>query len=470
MLDADGGRTRGAGGAIDGGGGVRGGAAPLDARGVIQEVFLSPRVVDKEAFNDFAASLRRLIEEAAGQAQTLRSASADASAAREALRESAARNGPKVEAATRALAMLEQRAGDAERMLAAAKDAAAGLESLRADVDAAARAREAEFEQRLADAARRFEQRALDAEAQAEARLADMLARVEGRLAEAEARSARAGADAAAAVREASRGVEERLAGIDGRAAKAVGEAEARLGRAVVAAQSTAAALERSGAAAQAILGDAEAEGSLAGIVAQCERLRDEGLYAQRQLDALRQQSDLAGQLLAQAITDAAAKADEVTSVGERLGRSLGAALVAGRDADAALARRRDEIHAALAEPIALATRAGQELAQTIAELGERTGDARAAAESANADTHMLLGRLAGLVEDLQPWRGLLLEHKPGGPLPAPLASIVAGVRSELGRDIRTIAAALAQFAGKAGEITRSLETGAGDAVRPPKG
>ncbi len=42
---------------------------------VINEIFLSPRVVDREAYNDFAGSLRKLIEQAAQQLDQLRVAS-----------------------------------------------------------------------------------------------------------------------------------------------------------------------------------------------------------------------------------------------------------------------------------------------------------------------------------------------------------------------------------------------------------
>lgn len=97
-------------------------------------IFLSPRVVDREAFNDFAGSLRGLIQQAGEQAGALRAAAAQAQGAQEALRELAGSNHPRLEAALKALGALEQRSLEAQRIMASARDAAQSLESVRAQL------------------------------------------------------------------------------------------------------------------------------------------------------------------------------------------------------------------------------------------------------------------------------------------------------------------------------------------------
>jgi len=101
----------------------------------IREVFLSPRVVDREAFNDYAGSLRRLIEQAGGQAEALRAAAQDADVAKTALKELAGKHQAKFDLASKVLAGLDQRAAEAEKLLGAARDAVASLDALRTEAD-----------------------------------------------------------------------------------------------------------------------------------------------------------------------------------------------------------------------------------------------------------------------------------------------------------------------------------------------
>ena len=104
---------------------------------VIQEVFLSPRVIDREAFNDYSGSLRRLIEEAAHQAEALKAAAAEATQAQISLRETAARHQGRQEAVTRALASIDQRLAEAERLAQAAEQTRRGIETASEDAQAA---------------------------------------------------------------------------------------------------------------------------------------------------------------------------------------------------------------------------------------------------------------------------------------------------------------------------------------------
>ncbi len=102
---------------------------------VADDVFLSPRVVDRQAFNDFAVQLRDLIEQVGTQAETLRTAAAEAQRTRDGLRESMNANQMKLEMVTRALASIDQRAEQARRMIEGAADVAVRVDGLREQAD-----------------------------------------------------------------------------------------------------------------------------------------------------------------------------------------------------------------------------------------------------------------------------------------------------------------------------------------------
>ncbi|MFN0010861.1 MAG: hypothetical protein ACKVS8_04370 [Phycisphaerales bacterium] len=165
----------------------------------IKEVFLSPRVIDREAFNDFAGSLRALIAEGHTQTVALLAAAAEADAAHAAVREVPARHQARLDAATRALASLDERCGQTERLLGAAKDAACTLEAIRTDADRLIESHTRTVRDRLDQALARTEARLAEFERVAELRVLTLERtlgeRIEAGLARLDAHAARATAD-----------------------------------------------------------------------------------------------------------------------------------------------------------------------------------------------------------------------------------------------------------------------------------
>lgn len=117
------------------------------------DVFLSPRVIDREAFNDYSGSLRRLIEEAAQQAEALKAAAAEAAQAQTALRETAARHQGRAENVTKALAAIDQRLAEADRLAQAAETTRRGIEAASANAQSTLTARSDELAARIDAAA-----------------------------------------------------------------------------------------------------------------------------------------------------------------------------------------------------------------------------------------------------------------------------------------------------------------------------
>ena len=106
--------------------------------GAASEIFLSPRVVDREAFNDFSQTLRHLISEAQSNAAALKVAGEQAESARIGLNELVARHQAATASGAKVLSGLDQRAGEGERVYAAAKEAAATLEAIKKTTTGAA--------------------------------------------------------------------------------------------------------------------------------------------------------------------------------------------------------------------------------------------------------------------------------------------------------------------------------------------
>lgn len=117
------------------------------------DVFLSPRVIDREAFNDYSGSLRRLIEEAAQQTEALKAAAAEAAQAQTALRETAARHQGRAENVTKALAAIDQRLAEADRLAQAAETTRRGIEAAAASAQSTLASRSDELAARLDAAA-----------------------------------------------------------------------------------------------------------------------------------------------------------------------------------------------------------------------------------------------------------------------------------------------------------------------------
>ena len=80
----------------------------------IEEVFLTPRVLDGRAFEDYSASLTRLIKDASAEGQTLSRAAADVRVLKEQLAEAAGEAQRRLDTAMKVVAALERRAGGGE--------------------------------------------------------------------------------------------------------------------------------------------------------------------------------------------------------------------------------------------------------------------------------------------------------------------------------------------------------------------
>lgn len=193
------------------------------------EVFLSPRVIDREAFNDYAGSLRTLIEQAGDRGQSLRQATGEAEAAHQQLKDLATKHTARFELAAKAMAALDERAGKAEKMLIAVQQAALSLDAFREDAARIVNQAVAGCQARLDESLAAVMARSETAQARADARAQEALARVaalEERLA---AMDQRIEQEAAQRLASAEARIEESMSRLQSRLSRLTVDAETRL-------------------------------------------------------------------------------------------------------------------------------------------------------------------------------------------------------------------------------------------------
>lgn len=143
------------------------GMASTEGRGIgadtIDEVFLTPRIVDQRTFEEYSLALRELIESASAQGSTLESAALTAQDTTAGVEKIAAALNGRLKSAEQVLPALDERLGRIEKLLESAVDAAKVSERVASEVDGQLNAtldeRLGTVEQRVAEVAVRLERR-----------------------------------------------------------------------------------------------------------------------------------------------------------------------------------------------------------------------------------------------------------------------------------------------------------------------
>lgn len=135
-------------------------AALRTVRETTDQVFLSPRILDRTAFEEFAGGLRQLIEEATDRARMLDDASNRAARLEAQLPEKAGHLEGRISAAATALTGAEARAMEAQGMLTRAAQHLAEAQAVERRIEQMANDRTTWLEARLAAAVARHEDRA----------------------------------------------------------------------------------------------------------------------------------------------------------------------------------------------------------------------------------------------------------------------------------------------------------------------
>lgn len=206
----------------------------IDAASTIDEVFLSPRILDRHAFDDYAESLRTLIKDASGQGESLRTATSGVEELREGLRDATGELGKRLEAAIKVLPTLEQHVKTAERLRQEVINPKLIADELRETIDKLIEEKTTEMQARLATLVDRacitIDDQTAKARQQAEelsAKAADALARAQQLLAQSESLARRAD-DATVNLMSAETRTQHAIADTEARAHAATSSVEAQ--------------------------------------------------------------------------------------------------------------------------------------------------------------------------------------------------------------------------------------------------
>lgn len=345
-----------------------------------QAIFVSPRVVDRLAFDEYAAILRKLVGDAAAQRDLLKSAAEQARASESSVGALGKQLHTRVEQAARALPLLDQRLAKAEQLLSLPMELLAGekakavekarkeledqltalvedqVRSFRQDFEAALRQRiDTLAKEAIGDASEPVIARANAAATQLELTVTEAEARVSSLVNLAESQSERAAASRTRHVEELERRLAARIAECDAELATratSIDAAAQALDQRILAAQSAATdaqklkpakldkTIERLATIRQSV-GDI---GEFEAMLGKAEGLAQSAAFATSQLEAIKTQADLARSALGDELLEGAAKIDAIES---RLSQLLAAAQQAGSrigEAETRLQNRMNEL------------------------------------------------------------------------------------------------------------------------------
>jgi uncharacterized phage infection (PIP) family protein YhgE len=405
----------------------------------VEQVFISPRVVDREAFNDFSMSLRKLIEGAATQTESLRLATDQAKLTTEALRDMAQRQQARFDAASKSLALIETRVLESEKLAASATL----------------------LRQQVEEQQRQIQQAGLQQLEAINTRTAELLDRLEA--------AQRSGEEA---LRRSESLSTEALMNIVGAAERKLAQVEAKLIEfkprstpeprftppSAVTASPVTPAIVQNGAP-NAVEITSEQRAAIEKLAQRAEALTQQLRSAVAAAEQVSKTSEGKIDQLQQRVHEASVSHNQLTITLREAGTTSTQLESLQGQARQAKSMLMDAINAAAAridellEQAGSATQSAEQVAPLLQQTQTRTQESlrelRATAQTAQSiasQSQELMGRLTQLVDQLRPWEGML-DQTATGELPAPLAAMVEQARKQVASEASLVAGALREAA-----------------------
>jgi len=442
------------------------------AKPTIDRVFVSPRVVDEQAFQDFSSELRGLLEEVRGVQHELERSGAQAEAAAKTLTGSKDKYRQHLELTTKLLKALSAKSSEAEKTLELLNQRVAQAKEAEHSAASALEAKvsgfERSLEERLKRAEEAYEKRLVAMESRFEtqrSRFEQILSTLEEHLSE-RVETHRSAMDTM---------ISERIGGIEAeveRRSSGLGETVlTRLEAGIEAAELAAANLEtkrqevvdRTGESLDQVLDQLHdacgiatklvgwdpsdpgsdpgtpTQGSLGDLLQRAVKTKDDAEWSIRRLGSLRDQAKEAIDELGESFEGSVSLLDQLHTQRKRMDGELGTVLERVEAFGSNLQQREQRIEGLLSPLNEAVDRAEAALRELC---GCATGTAEVIAD-AQISRHALGEMLAStreLAERLEPWRETMLGTTAPGELPKPLAAVVERFESELGRDLGALA------------------------------
>jgi hypothetical protein len=484
---------------------------------------LAPQAIasDPHALDELSRSLRETVREAARQSATLRASVAQAARVANELKASEQNQQENLALAAQAVKRIDERAREAGELLDKARATAPALEAVGTQVDALIEKRLSAFDARVQSMLAAAESRWLALEQRAGSAMRALDDRASG------AANAASQAAALAAVQSTTRGVEQHLAPLVQRAENARDRLDVILAGFELDALSTHAAAATTprgvpkalpcaehGAmpSAASITGDPHAllpaelrEGDAAAIanplpegggrawatpdervsnpthaqtdppvaasplvalLQRGESLRDEAAFANRQLDAVRQQADLARKILGESLNDMCTMIDRLAERAEDLRTQSDRARMLAEELSSDIAHKAEQARSETTEALAEARSQAQAATEDLSMAAAQARELVATTTLGNRVAEVTITQLRTLVEQLEPWQGCVRATSavgagagteptadPLASLPMPVRGLVEQTREQMRRELRAVADALHAAAERAAEL-----------------
>ncbi len=448
-----------------------------------ERIFVSPRVVDEQAFGEFSSELRALLEQMREAQAELERAGASAAGTTKELQGSQAKYRQHLELTTKLLKAMTAKSAEVEQTLAKLEARSERAEQIEARAAGLLEAKvagfetkledrlkkaEASYEQRLAALESRFEQRRASLEREMDEFESRVRAKTDEQRssleAEVSARIREAESELSARASEAARDTLERLGTEQEAAARAIAELEsAREALSSVTAASLENTLEQLREAcgiASKLVGwdpadpasnpDEPCEGSLGELLRRSVSVKEDADWSVRRLGSLRDQARAAVDELGETLDGSVALLDQLHAQRKRVEAEIGELLERSSAIDGAAGAqgmRAAELAASLDEAVGRAEHALRDLCAGMSGAGELVADCRGAREQ--------LGEVAslahGLAERLEPWRGVMFGEDAPEELPRALAAVVERFEERFGHDLVRMAETIEVLLSRAG-------------------
>lgn len=405
-------------------------------------VFLSPRVLDQGAFDEYASALRKMLDDAARTARDAAQAAGDAAGVRDELTETHARHRSHLEITTKLIKALGAKTDEVRTTIDRVEQRLAEAKELEERVDRIVAERVSEAEQRLAAQTQHLEssiaalvEDRVQATLEMHVRTAmeRFTSELEGKV-DVERASMLEMLDRFEATRD------ELAEKLELSASPNVRRLEEICEQAAVLVGWTRAEPDGSDAS-----GDDARPGSLADLVQQAGALRDEAEWAMRRLGSIRDEATQAVEQMGESADASFSIVDGLQKKQQALTAAVTETLDTAGEAERILDDKASRI-AQLIAPLAESREQGEKLA---AELNGLVSAAKSLVEggsSHRAQLEQTVNAAQRLLAALEPWRGVLLEGDTDN-LPSPLAEIADAFRRDIGKDLTKMASAMHMIA-----------------------
>lgn len=469
---------------------------PIEAgRGSASErVFVSPRVVDEQAFREFSSELRSMIDEVRGAQAELISAGDAASATAKSLSGSQDKYRQHLELTTKLLKALTAKSSEVETTLSklderleATRDAEAGVERA---IEAKVKAFEGKLEERLSKAEAEYERRLNELQESFESRKASLeqaWSEQESAVREQiESQRVFVQTGLSAQADEIETMLKERASELTAGIGRSLSEERERAEQALIelreqreafagetgeSLDNTLEQLRTACEIASKLVGwnpadpnadpDQPSAGSLGDLVRQATKTREDAEWSVRRLGSLRDQAQSMISDLSESLDGSIALFDQLHAQKSKLDGSVGAVLDRAEASSAELKSRQTEIEELVA-PLSESLKKAERVTRDLCSVADGAADLLTHAGIMHGDLDALLTTAQQLTETLAPWRAVILESAQTTELPPAIAAVVERFEAEIGRDLAKMASAMQMIANRAETSVRMPRDGGG--------